>query len=200
MTKPPAPHIPGYALGRPEMPGAPIRWQEFEELKKSVLFGDDDVAALRRSREILSARVEELLDIWYGFVGSHPHLVQAFVRKADGQPDEGYLAAVRKRFVQWVLDTASAEYDQAWLDYQFEIGRRHHRTGKNRTDKVEATEHIPLRHIIALAYPITFTLRPFLEGGGRSAEEVDRMYQAWLKSVILQVALWSEPYVKEGDY
>jgi hypothetical protein len=26
------------------------------------------------------------------------------------------------------------------------------------------------------------------------------MYQAWLKSMLLQVTLWSQPYIKEGDF
>jgi len=36
---------------------------------------------------------------------------------------------VRQRFGQWILDTAAANYDQQWLDFQREIGLRHHRTG-----------------------------------------------------------------------
>jgi hypothetical protein len=26
------------------------------------------------------------------------------------------------------------------------------------------------------------------------------MHQAWIKSVLLQVTLWSHPYVKDGDF
>jgi hypothetical protein len=59
---------------------------------------------------------------------------------------------------------------------------------------------IPLRYVIALVYPITATIRPFLEKGGRSAEEVEGMHQAWFKSVVLQVTLWSRPYAREGAF
>lgn len=107
---------------------------------------------------------------------------------------------MRKRFGQWILDTAAANYDQAWLDYQFEIGRRHHRTAKNKTDGVRAVENVSYRFIPALIYPITFTLKPFLAKKGHSSEEVEKMYQAWLKSVIMQVILWSYPYVNPGDF
>ena len=31
-------------------------------------------------------------------------------------------------------------------------------------------------------------------------EEVDRMHQAWLKSVILQITLWSRPYITDGQF
>jgi hypothetical protein len=29
---------------------------------------------------------------------------------------------------------------------------------------------------------------------------VEKMHQAWFKSVVLQVALWSQPYAKEGGF
>jgi hypothetical protein len=49
-------------------------------------------------------------------------------------------------------------------------------------------------------FPVTFTLRPFLARGGASPEEVDAMYAAWVKSCLVQVTLWSHPYVREGDF
>jgi Protoglobin len=149
------------------------------------------------ARDVLADQVEDVLDVWYGFVASNPHLVLYFTRREDGQPDEEYLARVRRRFGQWILDTTEADYDQAWLDYQQEIGLRHHREKKNQTDEVDAVEHIPLRYLIAFIYPITATVRPFLEKGGRSGEDVEKMLDAWRKAVILQVALWSRPYA--GD-
>lgn len=178
----------------------PVTVEELELLKKSVLLGDDDIAALRRSGEVLARQVEDVLDVWYGFVGSNPHLVAAFARRSDGQPDPDYLAAVRVRFGDWIRETAAAEYDEAWLAKQLELGRRHHRSGKNRTDGVDAADHVPLRYVIALVYPITATLRPFLEKGGDPPELVERMQDAWRKSVLLQVALWSYPYCREGDW
>lgn len=192
--------IPGYKLGGADVPRAPITMEEFELLKQTVLFGDEDAQALRMSRDVLKDQVEAVLDVWYGFVASNPHLVFFFGNKSDGQPNAAYLEAVRKRFGQWILDTASANYDQRWLDYQFEIGRRHHRAGKNRTDKVEAVENINYRYVAALLYPVTATLKPFLAKKGHSAEDVEKMHQAWIKSVLLQVILWSYPYIKEGDF
>jgi len=59
---------------------------------------------------------------------------------------------------------------------------------------------VPLRDLFLLSFPVTFTLRPFLAKGGHSPEEVDRMYYAWVKSCLLQVTLWSHPYVKPGDF
>ena len=190
--------IPGYTYGR--VPRSPLTLDDLAKLKEAVLFTDEDVKALRQSYEVLADQVEDVLDVWYGFVASTPELVVFFGNLETGQPDGAYLAAVRKRFGRWILDTAAANYDQAWLDYQDEIGRRHHRSGKNRTDGVESVPNIAYRYLPAFIYPITATLKPFLAKKGHPPEEVERMHQAWLKSVILQVALWSRPYVKEGDY
>lgn len=192
--------IPGYTYGTSAVPKSPVSLEDFELMKKTVLFEEEDIAALRMSAEVLKDQVEDVLDVWYGFVASNPHLVHYFTRLSDGQPDGDYLAAVRKRFGQWILDTAAANYDQAWLDYQHEIGRRHHRSGKNQTDHVESVPHIHFRYMIPLIYPITATLKPFLAKKGHSAEDVEKMHQAWVKSVLLQITLWSYPYVKEGDF
>jgi hypothetical protein len=49
-------------------------------------------------------------------------------------------------------------------------------------------------------YPITATIRPFLARKGHSAEDVEKMHQAWFKAVVLSVTLWSAPYIKDGDF
>jgi Protoglobin len=191
--------IPGYTYGTDAVPRSPVSLDELELLKATLLLGDDDLAALRRSGDILAPQVERILDVWYGFVGANPHLLAAF-SGPDGQPDQAYLAAVRRRFGRWILDTARASFDQAWLDYQHEIGLRHHRTGKNRTDGARAADHIPLRYVLALLVPITTTLKPFLAEGGAAPDQVEAMHQAWVKAVLLQVILWSHPYVRDGDF
>lgn len=192
--------IPGYTFGTSAVARSPVTPADFEQMKATVLFGDEDVRALRLSHDILKDEVEAILDVWYGFVGSQPHLLASFGAKSDGQPLGDYLGAVRKRFARWILDTARAEYDQRWLDYQHEIGLRHHRIKKNVTDGAASTDHIPFRNLFALVFPVTFTLRPFLAKQGHSAEAVDQMHAAWVKSCLLQVTLWSHPYVKEGDF
>jgi hypothetical protein len=192
--------IPGYTLGSGTLARSPVTLEQFEPMKKSALFGDDDVRALRASYEVVQDQVEAILDVWYGFVGSQPHLLRSFSGKRDGQPLPDYLGAVRKRFGQWILDTARADYDQRWLDYQHEIGRRHHRTAKNRTDGAPAADIVPFRDLYALSFPVTFTLKPFLAKQGHPAEQIEQMHAAWVKSCLLQLTLWSHPYVKDGDF
>lgn len=192
--------IPGYSYGTSSVPRSPVTLAIFELMKKSVLLGDEDVKYLRLSGDVVKDQVEAILDVWYGFIGSTPHLVESFTSKSDGKPLGDYLGAVRKRFSQWILDTARAEYDQNWLDYQHEIGLRHHRTKKNRTDGAASTGIVPFRDLFLLVVPVTVTLKPFLAKKGHSAEDVEKMYSAWVKSCLLQMTLWSHPYVKDGDF
>lgn len=192
--------IPGYRLGDPALPKSPLTPDDLAELKASLLFGDADVGALRRAHDVLQDQIEAILDVWYGFVGATPHLLAYFGDATTGQPIDAYLAAVRRRFGQWILDTCRADYDAAWLAWQDEIGRRHHRTGKNRTDGASAAPHIALRHLLALVLPISATMKPFLANKGHGAAEVEAMHAAWTKAVLLQAILWSRPYVRDGDF
>lgn len=190
----------GYRNGDPHLPESPVSMPHWERMQEAALFGADDVAALRRSKAILEPRVNDILDVWYGFVGSKPFLLDQFTDRSTHQPDADYLAKVRVRFCQWILDTAEAQYDETWLRWQVEIGRRHHRVGKNKTDGANATALVPFSYLVPLAQPIVQTLRPFLEGTGEPSSVVDAMQDAWRKSVLLQVTLWSFPYIVEGDF
>jgi hypothetical protein len=182
------------------VPPAPISLEEFAHLKETALFSSEDVHSLRLSWDVLQGQVEQILDVWYGFFASHPFLVQTFCRPSDGQPDQRYLAAVRQRFAHWLEETARANYDQQWLNEQYEIGRRHHRSAKNQTDHVDAMEIVPFRYLVPSIWPIVTTLKPFLAKKGHPPDQVEKMHQAWMKSVLLQVTLWSQPYIKEGDF
>ena len=88
---------------------SPLGMDDLRKMQSTLLFGEDDVRALRMSRDVLADQVEAILDVWYGFVGATPHLVASFSDARTGTPIPAYLAGVRKRFAQWILDTASAE-------------------------------------------------------------------------------------------
>lgn len=192
--------IPGYAYGSPALARAPYGLADLDGLKKTLLFTDDDVRALRQSRAILADQTDAILDVWYGFVGKTPQLLHYFTDTGTGKPDAAYLAAVRKRFGAWILATARGRYDQAWLDHQHEIALRHHSSRKNATDGAKTPPIVHFRYLPALVYPVTATLKPFLEKGGHSAADVERMHQAWIKAVLLQTILWSHPYVRSGEF
>src|SRR5437899_1747916 len=80
-------------------------------------------------------------------IAAHPELAR-WLFDPSGTPDEAYKAAVKKRFVQWVRDTCMRPRDQAWLDYQEEIGLRHTPAKKNQTDSVHTPPVVPLRYLI----------------------------------------------------
>lgn len=189
--------VPGYDLGDDSIPEAPIDEAEFDRLKQSVMFTEEDEEYLQEAGELLEPQIDEILDVWYGFVGDHDFLLEYFADAETGEPIDEYLERVRERFGQWIKDTCDTPYDEAWLDYQFEIDRRHHRTGKNETDDVDSVEIIHQRYLIAFIYPITATIRDFLETGDHDRETVENMYHAWFKSVTLQVTIWTYPYA--GD-
>jgi len=191
--------IAGYTYGTDAVAKSPLSAEDLELLKKTVLFTEEDEKYRKMASEVLSDQVEDVLDVWTGFVGSNPHLVH-YYSGSDGLPDKNYQKAARKRLGQWVLDTCNRPFDQDWLNYQHEIGLRHHRSKKNQTDNVQTAPNVGFRYMVAFIYPITATIKPFLAKKGHGLEEVEKMYQAWFKSVVLNVALWSQPYIRDGDF
>ncbi len=192
--------VPGYTFGSADLPRSPVSLEDLDLLKQTLLFTEEDTAHLNLAGEVLADQIEDVLDVWYGYVGANPHLIYYFTNKADGQPDMEYLGRVRQRFAQWIRDTTAADYDQAWLDYQHEIGRRHHRIGKNEVDAAPSVDHVHFRYLVAFIYPISATVKPFLANKGHDAGTVEKMHAAWTKAVVLQTILWSYPYIREGDF
>lgn len=189
--------IPGYTYGAPEVPHSPVTGGDVDLLRATLLWSEEDDRYLRLAGEVLADQVDDVLDLWYGYVGSHPHLVHYFTDR-NGEPIGEYLERVRARFAQWVRDVCSRPYDGVWRDYQHEIGLRHTRAKKNQVDGVDSVPEISLRYLIAFIFPITATMRSFLANRGHSAEDVDGMYTAWFKAVVLHVCLWSQPYAPDA--
>ena len=194
------PRHPRLHHGQKSLAKAPFTLPDLESLKTTMLFTDGDIRYLRMSKAILADQTDAILDVWYGFVASTPELVTYFKNNKTGAPDVPIRAAVRKRFAQWIADTADANYDQAWLDYQYEIGRRHTTPQKNKTDKADSVPSVNFRYLSALTIPVTTTLKPFLAKKGASPADVEKMHAAWVKSVLMQTILWSYPYVREGKF
>lgn len=192
--------IPGYTLGTHQVASSPMSDAEFDLLKATLLLGPDDLRHLRMAGDVLEDQVEQVLDVWYGFVGSHAHLVKYFAGNG-GQPSAAYLAAVRRRFAQWIRDTCRADYDRGWLDYQYEIGLRHTRAKKNQTDGVQSpSDMIHLRYVLAFIVPLTLTMKTFLAAKGHTAEDVERMQAAWFKAVTLTAVLWTQAFVPADNF
>jgi IS1 family transposase len=189
--------IPGYTFGTSEVAPSPLTGEDVELLKATLLWSDDDDRYLRMAGDVLRDQVDDVLELWYGYVASHPHLVHYFADR-DGQPIPEYLERVRARFAQWVRDVCGRPYDDTWRDYQREIALRHTRAKKNQTDAVDSVPEIALRYLVAFIFPITATMRPFLENKGHAPDDVDGMHTAWFKAVVLHVCLWCQPYASEA--
>jgi len=152
---------------------------------------------LRNHRRIFEDHAEEMVDSWRAVIGSQPHLAKWFFGP-DGKPDEDYKAKVKKRFVQWVRDACTRPHDQAWLDYQEEIGLRHTPEKKNVSDTANTASLVPLRYLYAFAGVVALTVRRFFVEEGVSGDELLRLQDAWARTVLLHVSLWSRPYAREG--
>ncbi|HYY20414.1 MAG TPA: protoglobin domain-containing protein [Thermoleophilaceae bacterium] len=174
--------IPGYSFGAPEVARSPVTADDVELLKATLLWSDEDDRYLRMAGDVLRDQVDDVLELWYGYVASHPHLVHYFADR-DGQPIAEYLERVRARFAQWVRDVCGRPYDDTWRDYQHEIGLRHTRAKKNQTDAVDSVPEIALRYLVAFIFPITATMRQFLANKGHAPDDVEGMHTAWFKAV-----------------
>lgn len=188
--------IHGYEYGAAGLEQSPVTEQDVALLEATLLWDEEDDRHLRLAGEVLADQVDDVLELWYGYVGSHDHLVRYFAG-SDGQPDGAYLERVRMRFAQWVRDVCSRPRDAAWRDYQHEIALRHTADKKNRTDGAEAPPYVPLRYMIAFIFPITATMREFLSKGGHDEATVNAMHSAWFKATVLHVCLWAQPYAPE---
>lgn len=190
--------IKGYDYGKATLEQSPVTMQDLTLLRKTLLWSDEDDRYLNMAGEVLKDQTNEVLDLWYGYVGGNEHLVHYFTK--EGQPNMDYLTAVRARFGQWILDICQKPYDQNWLNYQQEIAKRHHSIKKNKTDGVDTVPIIHYRYMTAFIYPITATIKSFLSKKNHSQADVEGMHNAWFKAVTLTVVLWTYPYINKGEF
>jgi Protoglobin len=190
--------IKGYSYASNELEQSPVSINDLELLKKTLLWSEEDNKSLRLAGEVLKDQTDAVLDLWYGYVGGNEHLVYYFTK--NGQPNMDYLTAVKARFGQWILDLCNKPYDQQWLNYQHEIAKRHHSIKKNKTDGVDAVPIVHFRYLVAFIFPITVTIKSFLQKKGHTSEQVEGMYNAWFKAVTLTALLWCHPYINKTEF
>jgi DNA-binding MarR family transcriptional regulator len=88
--------IAAYEYGASSVARSPVGLEELELLKQTVLFGEEDEEYLRMAGDVFEDQVEDVLDVWYGFVADHQHLVRYF-SDSEGQPDGEYLGREQAR-------------------------------------------------------------------------------------------------------
>lgn len=188
--------IPGYDFGTAASARSPISPEELSALEQTLGWTRDDEQLLRKHTDLFESQAEQMVSSWRAVIGSQTHLARWF-EGPDGKPDEEYKARVKSRFVQWVSDVATRPHDQAWLNYQEEIGLRHTPEKKNKADGRDTPPLVPLRYLLAFV-PIVIDVRQFLSAGISDAGELEAVERAWIKAVHLHVTLWSRPYTREG--
>ena len=189
-------YIPGYDYGASNIAQSPVSLDELRQIEQTVGWSEADAEILYRHAAFFEQNAERMVDQWRSVIGSQPHLVQWFFGP-DGQKDEQYAARIKPRFIQWVIDVARRSHDQAWLNYQEEIGLRHTPAKKNVTDEKHTPPLVPLRFLLAFV-PVILPIRKFFADSIRDEGEFKRLEDAWTKAVLLHVTLWSRPYAAEG--
>lgn len=134
--------IAGYDYGRAGVARSPVSLDELHQLETAVGWSAEDARTLQRHGELFKDNAEQMVDSWRAVIAAQPHLAKWFFGP-DGKPDDEYKAKVKERFVQWVLDACFRPHDQAWLDYQEEIGLRHTPEKKNQTDGAQTPFLVP---------------------------------------------------------
>lgn len=185
--------IPGYDYGTKNVPKATVTLEELRTLEEAVGWTAADAEWLRKAAETLVPKAEEMVNSWRAAIGRQPALMRSFL-KPDGTSDDAYRSAVKRRFVQWVADLCLKPHDQAWLDYQEEIGQRHTPAKKNQTDGGHTAPVVPLRFTIGFSAVVITSVRSFLSDGRRSEEEIGKIQGAWTRAVLLSIALWARAY------
>jgi hypothetical protein len=189
--------IPGYEYGQPNVGRSPVTLDDLRQIEAAAGWTATDAEVLQRHGDIFGQRGEEMVDAWRAVIAAQPHLGKWFA-PPEGRPDDEYKAKVKPRFVQWVKDVCFRPHDQAWLDYQEEIGLRHTPAKKNKTDKVETQPVVPLRYLMGFVTTVTTSSRRFFIAAGVSGEELRKLEDAWARAVQLHVTLWARPYAKDG--
>ncbi len=193
-----ADEIRGYTFGTEAVAASPVSLDELDQLKISAGFTEEDEKFLRLAGEVLAGQTKQIVNHWRsGIIASIPHLAR-HSRTPEGEAIPEYLAQSNLRFEQWILDTCLRPYDQDWLDYQQEIALRHTSLKKNQTDGVRSTAFVPFRDIVAFVAVMNETIKPYLAGKGHTEDEVEGMHRAWCRSLQMQIALWSKPYLDEA--
>jgi len=188
--------IAGYDFGSANSARSPVSAEELLQLEQTLGWTTNDAQLLRKHAPLFAAQAEKMVDSWRAIIGTQPHLAKWFLAP-NGKPDDEYKAAVKKRFVQWVKDVAIRPHDQAWLDYQEEIGLRHTPDKKNRTDRHQRPPLVPLRYLLAFV-PVVTPGSPLFRRCHYRPHGTRRDRARMDQSSPSSRELWTRPYSRDG--
>lgn len=168
--------------------------EEIGLLGRVGLFSPDDGRALRKVWRVLKDQTDDYLEMVLGMVAAYPALAAVLTRLRDESPAasaEGS-TTVRHLFRRWLRETCLFPHEPAWLKQlyaEFPPDR----------PAPSLSARLPgFRYLVALSFPLVVTARALLVAAGLASQEIERMQSALLKAILLQVALLSKLYVKDG--
>jgi Protoglobin len=191
--------IPGYDYGSVRVAGSPLTLVDLDRLTAVVGLTDEDRAALTEAADVLADQADDMVTAYRARLGKLSWMAP-YSGHPDGSPNPEYGAASKPRFDRWIIDACTRPLDQAWLDYQHEIGLRHTTAKKNKTDHADSMDQIPMRYLLGFTGFVMATARDYLGATGAPAEQVDRMHSAFVKSVMLHVTVWTRAYVDGSSW
>lgn len=186
----------GYSPERDDATASIISLADLEKLKRSVGFTREDELFLHLAGAVLADQTRSLVDRCLSTIAETPQLAR-YSQKSEKPPIDNHSPNIRQRFQHWILDTCLRPYDQNWLNRQQEVALRHS-VIKNGADGVDTAPCVPLYEIIGFTNIINDTIKPFLGSKGHNEAQVEKMHSAWCKSVLMQTALWAEPYLDDA--
>jgi hypothetical protein len=77
--------IKGYDYGKATLEKSPITIQDLNLLKKTLLWSGEDDRYLKMAGDVLKDQTNDVLNLWYGYVGGNEHLVYYFAKKRSTQ-------------------------------------------------------------------------------------------------------------------
>ena len=168
--------------------------EEIDLLGRVGLFSPDDARSLRKVWRVLQDRTDDYLDMVLGMVAAYPALATALTVLRD-ESQEGWTdgsATARHLFRRWLFETCFSPHEPPWLKQLYA------EAPPERAERSLLTRLPGFRYLIALSFPLVATARTLLVASGLASQEIERMQSALLKAILLQVALLSKLYVKEG--
>lgn len=169
---------------------------EIDLLGRVGLFSPDDARALRKIWRVLKGQTDDYLDMVLGMVAAYPALAAALTVLRDESPEDatGGSATARHLFRRWLFETCFSPHEPPWLKQLYA------EPPSERAEQSFLTRLPGFRYLIALSFPLVAAARALLVAGGLATQEVERMQTALLKAILLQVALLSKLYVREGSW
>src|SRR5437667_422888 len=178
--------IAGYDYGRTGVARSPVSLDELHQLEATVGWSAEDARTLQSHGELFTDNADQMVDSWRAVIAAQPHLAKWFFGP-DGKPDDEYKAKIKERFVQWVLDACFRPHDEAWLDYQEEIGLRHTPEKKNQTDGAHTPSLVPLRYLIPFGALVANTTRKLFVPPGVPDADPHPLEAPWAQALQLPI-------------